>query len=189
LFAIAHISLCTYLTSDNRHYGAHGLALLNEIRTWCGVEKGAVTKKDGFLYTKYIKGKWAFSVAIDGGAHCHGECQRWISSFAAPSLACLFVAGLHSLRTCFGTVLWTVCDTIVDVVFNAGMIVLPPAFRSNSLHMLLRPDIMLSFGRMLGRVSVPGLTGSDEAGFSAAVAFAPPPHAPAGESSVHGNHC
>jgi hypothetical protein len=49
-------------TSDNGHYGAHGLALLNEIRTWCGVEKGAVTKKDGFLYTKYIKGKWAFNI-------------------------------------------------------------------------------------------------------------------------------
>jgi hypothetical protein len=57
-------------------------------------------------------------------------------------------------------------QTIVDAVFHAVMIVLPLAFRSNSLHMLLRPDIMLSFGRMLGRVSVPGLTGSDEAGFS-----------------------
>ena len=99
------------------------------------------------------------------------------------------MAWLPSLRSCFGTVLWTVFDTIVDAVFNAGMIVLPPAFRSNSLRMLLRPDIMLSFGRMFGRVSVTGLTGSDEAGFSAAVDFAPQLHAPAGESSVHGNRC
>jgi hypothetical protein len=54
-------------------------------------------------------------------------------------LACLFVAWLPSLRSYFGMVLWTVFDTIVDAVFNAGMIVLPPAFRSNSLRMLLRP--------------------------------------------------
>lgn len=30
--------------SDNGHYVAHGLALRNEIRTWCGVEKSAVAK-------------------------------------------------------------------------------------------------------------------------------------------------
>ena len=88
------------------------------------------------------------------------------------------MAWLPSLQSCSGTVLWTVCDTIVDAVFNAVMIVLPPAFRSNSLRMLLRPDIMFSFGRMLGRVSVTGLSGSDEAGFSAAVAFAPQLYSP-----------
>jgi hypothetical protein len=31
-------------TSDNGQYGAHSLALRNEIRTWCCVEKSAVTK-------------------------------------------------------------------------------------------------------------------------------------------------
>src|SRR5688572_23142722 len=48
--------------SDNGHYGAHSLALPHEIRTWCGVEKGAVTKKEKFSYTKYIKGKRAFNI-------------------------------------------------------------------------------------------------------------------------------
>ena len=81
------------------------------------------------------------------------------------------MAWLPSLRSYFGTVLWTVFDTIVDAVFNAGMIVLPPAFRSNSLRMLLRPDIMFSFGRMLGGVSVACLISSDEVRFSAAVDF------------------
>ena len=76
----------------------------------------------------------------DGGAHCHGKCKRWISSFAAPSLVCLFVAWLPSFRSCFGTVLWTVFDTIVDAVFDAGMIVLTSAFRSNALVPLLRPN-------------------------------------------------
>jgi hypothetical protein len=31
-------------TSDNGHYVAHGQARRKEIRTWCCVEKGAVTK-------------------------------------------------------------------------------------------------------------------------------------------------
>ena len=34
-------------TSDNGHYGAHGLALLNEIRTGCFIAKGTVAKKGG----------------------------------------------------------------------------------------------------------------------------------------------
>ena len=46
--AIARVYLSDYSTSDNGQYGAYGLALLNEIRTWCGVEKGAVTKNDYF---------------------------------------------------------------------------------------------------------------------------------------------
>jgi hypothetical protein len=41
----------TYLTSDKVRYVTHGLALRNEMRTWCGVEKGAVTKNECFLYT------------------------------------------------------------------------------------------------------------------------------------------
>jgi hypothetical protein len=48
------------------------------------------------------------------------------------------------------------------------MIVLPSTFRINSLVPLLRPDFC-ALRRMLGRVSVTALTGSDEAGFSAAV--------------------
>ena len=103
-------------------------------------EEGAVKKKVVFSSTTIASGKWVFSVAIDGGAHCHGKCKHWISSFAAPSLVCLFVAWLPSLQSCFGTVLWTVFDTIVDAVFDAGMIVLPSAFRINSLVPLLRPD-------------------------------------------------
>ena len=65
-------------------------------------------EKHGFPSPIVVGTKGAFTIAIDGGAHCHGECKRWISSFAAPSLACLFVAWLPSLRSCFGTVLWTV---------------------------------------------------------------------------------
>ena len=34
--------------SDNGHYGAHGLALLNEARTCCVVEKGAIAKTGDF---------------------------------------------------------------------------------------------------------------------------------------------
>src|SRR5215470_14992220 len=36
-------------TSDNRGYVAHGLALLNEIRTWCGVREGRCSKKGCFF--------------------------------------------------------------------------------------------------------------------------------------------
>ena len=36
-------------TSDNGHYGAHGLALLQEIRTWCGVRAGYCRKKSSIL--------------------------------------------------------------------------------------------------------------------------------------------
>jgi hypothetical protein len=97
-------------------------------------------EKRGYPPPQSVGEKWVFSVAIDDGAHCHGECKRWISSFAAPSLACLFVVWLPSLRSCFGAVLWTVFDTIFDAVFDAGMIVLPTAFRINSLVPLLRPD-------------------------------------------------
>jgi len=36
-------------TSDKRHYGAHGLALLHEIRTWCVVRAGCWRKKSSFF--------------------------------------------------------------------------------------------------------------------------------------------
>src|SRR5215204_4690017 len=109
-------------------------------------------EKRGFPSPIVVGTKGVFSVAIDDGAHCHGACKRWISSFAAPSLACLFVAWLPSLRSCFGAVLWTVFDTIFDAVFDAGMIVLPTAFRINALVPLLRPDFC-SLPSQLGGVS------------------------------------
>ena len=49
-------------TSDNGHYGAHSLALRNAIRTWCCVEKGAVTKKEVFYYTILGSKKRAFNI-------------------------------------------------------------------------------------------------------------------------------
>ena len=39
--------------SDNPAYVAHGLALLNEIRTWCVVREGRCHKKDGFFLNQY----------------------------------------------------------------------------------------------------------------------------------------
>jgi hypothetical protein len=64
--------------SDNGHYGAHGLALRNEIRTWWFVEKGAVAKnpfkllfftkkveeKRGYPSPQSVGGKWAFNIDI-----------------------------------------------------------------------------------------------------------------------------
>jgi hypothetical protein len=41
--------------SDNGHYGAHSLALRNEIRTWCCVEKSAVTKNEGILLPNLLQ--------------------------------------------------------------------------------------------------------------------------------------
>jgi hypothetical protein len=49
------------LTSDNGHYGAYSLARRNESRTWCGVEKGAVTKNGGYPYTHSVKEKRTFN--------------------------------------------------------------------------------------------------------------------------------
>ena len=112
----------TCLTSDKASYVAHGLALLNEMRTWGVVREGCCQKKPVFSSTTIAGRKRAFSVAIDGGAHCHGECKRWISSFAAPSLACLFVAWLPLLWSHFGIVF-----SGILLAFQSVMIVLATA--------------------------------------------------------------
>jgi hypothetical protein len=44
-FAIARVYLSDYSTSDKPSYGAHGLALLNEMRTWGVVRAGRCRKK------------------------------------------------------------------------------------------------------------------------------------------------
>jgi hypothetical protein len=41
---VAARGLLQLTRSDNGHYGAHDLALLNAVRTYCGVEKGALAK-------------------------------------------------------------------------------------------------------------------------------------------------
>jgi hypothetical protein len=61
-----------------------------------------------------------------------------------------------------------VFKSVVDAVLNAGMIVLPCAFRINSLEPSSAPTFA-PFRRMLGGVPVARLTGSDEVRFSAAV--------------------
>jgi hypothetical protein len=40
LGAVPFLVSASCTTSDNGHYGAHGLALLNEMRTWCVVRQG-----------------------------------------------------------------------------------------------------------------------------------------------------
>jgi hypothetical protein len=46
--------------TDNGHYVTHSLALRNEIRTWCCVEKGVVAKKVVFSLTTIAGRKWPF---------------------------------------------------------------------------------------------------------------------------------
>jgi hypothetical protein len=54
---VDNIALILWPTSDNGSYVAHGLALLNEIRTWCVVRQGGVpgtgiigTGEEGCVY-------------------------------------------------------------------------------------------------------------------------------------------
>jgi hypothetical protein len=49
----AEISDGVLLASDNPSYVAHGLALINEIRTWCVVREGRCHKKGGFFLNQY----------------------------------------------------------------------------------------------------------------------------------------
>jgi hypothetical protein len=103
--------------SDNGHYGAHGLALRNEIRTWWCVEKDTVTKNGVIYYTSKREGKRAFN--IDKSKP--DDCPR-------------FGRG----RSCFGTIF-----SGISAAFQSALIVVATALCSNVLLLIHCPDMML----------------------------------------------